>query len=164
MHVLWGEMSCLSFWWKISALLPFDPDWAPQHQKMCPPQRTKKNWVAYPAKFISCHIIKTALYMKYGKSPKVGSKVMKPALEYSFYLKIKNESNHLIGKVGMIETLSSKLHSFIVFVIIQKLLWLVLICVDYWRIYRVHQKLNSKFLHLSQKCTQISKNGQERVQ
>ena len=39
------------------------------------------------------------LYVKYGNSSKLGPKVMKPALESSFYLKIKNKRNHLIGVV-----------------------------------------------------------------
>ena len=50
--------------------------------------------------------------MKYGNSPKLGPKAMKPTLEFSFYLKIKNESNHLIGMVTMIEPLSSTLPSY----------------------------------------------------
>ena len=36
-------------------------------------------------------------------------KAMKLALEFSFYMKIKNESNHPIDMVGMIESLSSTL-------------------------------------------------------
>ena len=47
--------------------------------------------------------------MKCGSSPKPGSKAMKPALESSFYLKIKNESNLLINMVGMIDLLSNML-------------------------------------------------------
>ena len=35
--------------------------------------------------------------MKYDNSPKLSPKAMKLALESSFYLKIKNESNRLIG-------------------------------------------------------------------
>ena len=86
------------------------------------------------------------LHVNYDNSLKLGTKAMKPALESSFYLKIKNKINCLIGIVRKIELLSSaslgvlKNHEIIVFVIIQKLLFLVLTCIDYQKIYRVSQK------------------------
>ena len=51
------------------------------------------------------------LCVKYSNSPKLAPKVVKPALESSFYLKIKNESNLLINMVGMIDLLSNMLSS-----------------------------------------------------
>ena len=66
----------------------------------------------------------------YGSSPKLGPKAVEPALESSFNMKIKNESNRLIGMVGMIKphpircplsvTLRdvSKNHEVVIFVII----------------------------------------------
>ena len=62
--------------------------------------------------------------MKCDNSPKLSSKAIKPALELSFYLKIKNENNCLIGMVRIKESLSSTLgvikknHEIIIFVII----------------------------------------------
>ena len=47
--------------------------------------------------------------MKYENPLKLSPRAMKPALESSFYLKVKNESNRLIGMVRMIEPLSSVL-------------------------------------------------------
>ena len=46
---------------------------------------------------------------KVGNSPKLGPKAMKRALESSFNLKIKSESNHLVDMLRMIEPLSSLL-------------------------------------------------------
>ena len=73
--------------------------------------------------------MKISLNVKHGNS-KLHLKSLKPALESSFYMKIKNESSRLIGMVRMIEYLSSMLlpysnlagisknHEVIVFVII----------------------------------------------
>ena len=67
--------------------------------------------------------------MKYGNSPKMCPKPMKPALKFCFYPKTKYENNHLIDMVGMIEPLSNtsncrkcfKYHEIIIFEIIWEL-------------------------------------------
>ena len=63
----------------------------------------------YPALLNPLSHHKNRLYVKYGNSPKLSQKTMKPALECSFYLKIKNETNRLIGMFRMIDPLSSTL-------------------------------------------------------
>ena len=123
------------------------------------------------------HIIKITLYAKHGNSPKLGPKAMKLAFESSFYLKIKNESNRLIGMVGMIEHLSSTLPPSTSSKSCFKKSWdyrfcnhleifiFVLTCVDCKRIHRVCQKSNFRLhTHLSQKYNRILENGEERVQ
>ena len=119
------------------------------------------------------HTIKIMLYVMHGNSHKLGPKPIKPVLESSFYPKLKNESNHLIGMVSMIQPypvcclLSVSLGSVskncevIIFLIIQELLFLVLTCLDCFRIYRV---CKSQSLLQSQKCTKILENGKECVQ
>ena len=115
--------------------------------------------------------------MKYGNSSKLGSKAMKPALENSFYLKIKRESNRLIGIVGMIESLLSRwplsCNSRKCF----KKSWghrfcdyseIVILSVDlHWLLKNIQctQKVKpSNAPSPSQKCTRILENDKEHVQ
>ena len=115
--------------------------------------------------------------MKYGYSSKLGPKATKPALESSFYLKIENESNRLIGMVGMIEPLSSILSPASNSRKSLKKSWddrfcdhleIVILSVDlHWLLKDVEgaQKIKPfPALRLSQKHTRISENGKQRFQ
>ena len=87
----------LFFSWDVFAPQPFDSNRAPQHFKYVP---TKKN-----LKIELCSLLKLSshhkIYFKFekGNSLKAGPKAMKWTLDQTFYQKIKNEINRLIGMV-----------------------------------------------------------------
>ena len=91
-------------------LQPFYPEQTPRYLKMKSPQRKIKK-LSHAPFYNFHHSIIIMLYVKYGIPPKLGLKAMKPTLESSFCVKIKNENNRLIDMIGMIEPLSSTLPS-----------------------------------------------------
>ena len=91
-HSRWGLQGMvlsLPSWWKTSTLQPFYPDQTLRHTDMCLHTEKLKNQIAH--NWNSHHTLKILLYVKYGNSPKLCPKAMKPALKSSFYLKIRNE-------------------------------------------------------------------------